>query len=343
MSHRILVIFVLLHSFSYAGGVIDAEETTYADSMHSDLSKEVLYWADYFDRTVSGWMGNCDANITCDVSPSQTKESKTIDSFFQSRKYFNETDDVFIRLRLDTELHTKESNHYNLKLGAQIPFNRCRKQLKIFAENISTDNQKVNPHTKEDDPDFGIRYFDAYKGIDSRYSLGLSGIHPFVSAQYSYTFFTDDWEIEPLQIFKYSTNKDFEEETNIYFDKKIDETSLFRVTLLRKTQSHIDGMGYGLSAQYYFNSRKNKGMRLTQTFVGNTKYHYSVDNGDLGMQQKTFGGIHNYITSFSWRENIWRDWFYYEISPSVNFLIDHDYKPNYSLRIFFDFYFGKYN
>ena len=342
MFEKILPIFLLLNSLSLAIDDTISDETIHIDTVHTKLSEQVLYWADYFDATISGWMGNCDNNTTCRTVITVEKESKAIDSFFQSRRYFNETDDVFIRLRFDTELHTKEKNHFKLKFSAQIPFTRCRKQLKIFAENMSTDNKKINSQSKDNNPDFGIRYFDAYKGIDSRYSLGLSGIHPFVSAQYSYTYLTGNWEIEPVQLFKYSTNEHFEEETNIYFDKKIDENSLFRVSLLRKTKSTIEGMGYGLSMQYYFNTHKNKGMRLTQAFLGNTKYHYTVEDDMLTPQTKTFGGINNYITSFSWRENIWRDWFYYEISPSVNFLIDHDYKPNYSLRIFFDFYFGKY-
>jgi hypothetical protein len=95
--------------------------------------------------------------------------------------------------------------------------------------------------------------------------------------------------------------------------------------------------------QYYFNNHKNKGMRITQSFEGNTKYHYTINDSALNLQTKTFRGINNYISSFSWRANIWRDWFYYEVSPSVNFKIDYDYKPNYSIRLFFDFYFGKYH
>jgi hypothetical protein len=52
-------------------------------------------------------------------------------------------------------------------------------------------------------------------------------------------------------------------------------------------------------------------------------------------------GIHDYVTSFSWRANIWRKWFYYEVRPSVSFHKQYDYEPNYQVRLFFDFYFGK--
>jgi len=334
---------LLVHSFLYAQKNIRSDEVNYIDILHSNYSKYVLYFADYIDNKVSAWMGSSQDTVTCDIVSNVQKESKTIDSFFQSRKYFNETDNVFIRLRSDTQLQTKENSHYKIKFSAQMPFTRCRKQLKIFAENMSAYNSKVHSTNEEKNPDFGIRYFDVYKGIDSRYSLGLGGIHPFISAQYSYIYHAKHWEIEPVQTFQYSSKYHFEEETNIYFDNKIDNTSLFRVTLLRKTKAHVDGMDYGIRTEYYFNSKKNKGMRMTQAFMGNTKYHYTLKDSMLNKQSKTFGGINNYISSFSWRENIWRDWFYYEITPSVNFKIDYDYKPNYAIRIFFDFYFGKYN
>jgi hypothetical protein len=151
----------------------------------------------------------------------------------------------------------------------------------------------------------------------------------------------DDWLIDPIQTFKYSMDNKFEEETNIYFDRKIDSSSFFRILLHRKTQDEVEGMDYALSAQYFQVGRKNAGFGLAQSFYGNTKYAYSTDPGIPHPKLKKYGGIHDYVTSFSWRANIWRKWFYYEVRPSVSFHKQYDYKPNYSVRLFFDFYFGK--
>jgi len=193
-------------------------------------------------------------------------------------------------------------------------------------------------------PDIGVHYFAAETyGVESRYSLGFGGIHPFISARYNIPIKTNEWQINPVQLFKYSTKDEFEEETNIYFDKQLEELSLFRIQLHRKTQSKIDGMDYGLLLQYYWNPKKDTGLRLSQSFLGNTKYQYIVDGSVEPAHTETYSGVNNYVTSFSWRENIWRKWFYYEVRPGVNFEKQYDYEPNYTIRLFLDFYFGQHH
>ena len=193
-------------------------------------------------------------------------------------------------------------------------------------------------------PDIGIHFFAPKShGIRSRYSLGLSGLDPFVRARYNMPIETNGWLIDPIQIFKYSLDDEFEEETNIYFDKPFKDLSLFRVQLHRKTQTDIQGMDYALALQYYWSNRENTGIRISQSFFGNTKYPYITDKSIEPPKTETYGGVNNYETSISWRENIWRKWFYYEVTPSVNFHKDHDFEANYAIRIFFDFYFGQYD
>ena len=154
---------------------------------------------------------------------------------------------------------------------------------------------------------------------------------------------TNEWVIDTVQLFEYSTDEKFEEETNIYFDRSWSKKSLVRIQLHRSTHEETDGMDYLLSAQYYRATKKDAGYGFAQSFVGNTKYKYIVDNSVGLPETETFGGINTYVTSFSWRENIWRKWFYYEIRPSVAFERQYDYDTNYRVRIFFDFYFGKHH
>jgi len=154
---------------------------------------------------------------------------------------------------------------------------------------------------------------------------------------------TDTWEIEPVQTFKYSNKYHFEEETNLYFDRTFDNNALFRITLQRGSQSTLQGMDYGLKFEYYSHPKKNKGWHFEQEFFGNTKYRHRKKKYREYHPKNEFFGINNYATTISYRANIWRKWFYYEIKPGVNFHRDVNYKPNYSLRFFFDFYFGDYH
>ena len=163
----------------------------------------------------------------------------------------------------------------------------------------------------------------------------------FVRARFYMDILTNNWIIGPSQMFKYSFENKFEEETNIYFDNQFRDRSLLRVHLYRKTQDKIDGMDYALTLQYYWSPIKKMGLRVSQSFVGNTKYPYIADNNVDSPIIKTFGGINNYVTSFSLRQNIWRKWFFYEVRPGVNFHRDYDYEPNYTLHFLLDFHFGQ--
>ncbi|PTB83510.1 hypothetical protein C9926_02555 [Sulfurovum lithotrophicum] len=345
---KVIISIIVYTTLSFSKNI--EHNLTYIDHTHNMISKTVLEWSHSLDNTLSRWLGNkdtyCKKVQSCDTNP--TKEKITVDAFFQKNKYFNETENTFIRLRTDTLLQTKESHKFNLRVSAQIPFSRSKKNFKFFLDDLNVDTTKNVLQNKEEEnkvfSEIGLHYFvPKNDGIISRYSLGIKGLSAFVRGRYSMDFHVGHWKIEPVETLKYSSDDGFEEETNIYFDKKFEKSSLFRIQLHRKTQEDMAGMDYAISLKYYWSPIPKTGFRISQAFLGNTKYSYTVDNTIDPVKTDEFSGINNYVTSFSWRQNIWRDWLYYEVTPSVNFHIDHEYKANYAVRIFFDFYFGKYH
>ena len=323
---------------------IGSENTTIIDEYHASISSKVLEWSKNIDDGICNTFN--DDNETCEIN--NQSEPASLDAFFQTDKYLNETTNTYVRLRFSEEFQSKESNDFKVRLAVQLPLSRTKKNFKLFMKDIKADDVKDvidNPITKENNSaDFGINYFapDLHK-IKSRYYLGFSGITPYLGARYNVLAETDEWLIDTVQKFQYYTDNVFEEETNIYFDNYYDQNSFFRIQLHRRTITDEKGMDYGLILQYFNNPSQNKGLQGTIAFLGNTKYYpedleeYEISNID------SFGGINNYYASVSWRENIWRKWFYYEVRPAVNFHRKHDYKANYSLLVMFDFYFGKYN
>lgn len=282
--------------------------------------------------------------LETNVSESALEERvKTADSFFQSEKYLSETDDTYVRVRVENYFQSKGSSDFDMSLRAQVPFRKSRKNLKVFLDNMTLDNAKEILKDEDEAPDIGVNYFKLDKKIHSIYSVGFRGTDPFVKARYNMPIQTDGWLIDLVQSFKYSLDDKFEEETNIYFDKEVGRESLFRVQLYRKTREDLRGMDYALSLLYYRNLSKHTGYGFSQMFFGNTKYEYTVENGIEPPQTKQISGINNYVTSFSWRKQLWRKWFFVEVRPSVNFDKRYDYEPNYRVRFFFDFYLGKFH
>ncbi|HIP29971.1 MAG TPA: hypothetical protein EYG83_04070 [Sulfurospirillum arcachonense] len=47
------------------------------------------------------------------------------------------------------------------------------------------------------------------------------------------------------------------------------------------------------------------------------------------------------VTTLTFRQNIYRKWLFYEVSPGVNFSKKHDFDPNYRFYLRLDAFFGK--
>lgn len=327
----------------------DANQSSYVDELYTDFSGKILEWSELIDTKLCDWLEDPYDDTPDSAAPNDalSNEIKKMDSFFQNQKFFDESEKTYLRLRLESDFHSKEPNDFNAKLNAQLPLSRSKKHLKIFIDDLTDKNAKdlfhENLDKKEPSSGIGIHYFapQAY-GITSRYSLGMTGITPFVRAKYNIPFKIDGWMIDPIQLFQYSTENELIEQTNIYFDKKLENSAFFRLLLHRKTESEINGMDYALALQYFQSPKKDKGFSVSQSFEGNTEYLDISQNNPDPKQANTYSGINNYTTSFRWRESIWRKWFFYEMGPAVNFHKKFDYKPNYSLNFMIDFYFGNY-
>lgn len=335
---RIRIYFFLLPLYSITP--CQAEHNTSIDVIHNFLSEKVVVWSSKLDTSISQWLG--DSNNTSCVAPRINEnlglnhDIKNIDTFFQNNKYLNDTRDIYIRLRLNSDFHSRKSNKNKIKFSAQIPFDKCKQQLKLFFQDPSLNNGIKS--TDSSNNGIGIRYNrkEDY-GFDSSYSIGFSEHSPYLRARYTFPLETNGWKIEPIQTFKYSHKHYFEEESNIYFDKYYNHNTLFRIQLHKKSASNLLGTNYGITFQHYLNLGKDAGVEFTQSFFGNTHYNH------LYSSDKDYHHINNYVTSFSWRENIWRKWLYYEIRPTLNFHKDNAYKPSYALQFTLDFYFGDFH
>ncbi|MCF6339822.1 MAG: hypothetical protein L3J10_03570 [Sulfurimonas sp.] len=328
----ILPLYLLLSS-QVVAETTDKSFENYIDEKQKSISNKVINLFDGVDESINNFFGGSEDNY---INDKDIGYENSIDKFFKNEKYIDETQRSFIRIRFGSLLQSKTSTIYNYKISARIPLSRTKRSFQLFIDDI--EKNYVNYTTYDDEthntPQVGIYYFaPKYHDIRSKYSIGVRGFSAFIRARYSKIFKVGKWDIEPTQQFKYSTKYDFEEESNIYFDRQLDNSSLFRTSLHRRTKSKQTGMDYRVAFTYYNTPQEKSGFSVTQYFWGNTKYT-TLD------KPKTFSGISDYITTFSWRQNIWRDWIAYEIQPGVSFHRQYDYKENYMLRFNLDFYFG---
>ncbi|MCW8953602.1 MAG: hypothetical protein OQK48_01525 [Sulfurimonas sp.] len=343
MSLRMIAVLLCLFLISQA--VADTNTTTqtfeeYIDEKQKKISEKVVDWSYNIDNGLSRWIYNADDEAYCEEQEKILNErffedsDISVDDFFKNEKFIEETEKRFVRVRFGADFQSKESTDFNYKIRVQIPLSKTKKNIKLFFDNVERDYFTGDASDEEKTPDVGLSYFspDYYK-LKSKYSIGTSGLNGYLRARYSRAYLSGKWKIEPTQQFKYSIDDGWQEETNVYFDRALEESSLFRTTLHRKTRAHVDGMDYSLGFSYFFIQSKKSGLSLSQSFWGNTKYR-TLD------KPESYSGISNYSTTVGWRQSIWRKWFAYEIQPGVSFHRQYDYEPNYILKFYVDFYFG---
>ncbi|WP_297484526.1 hypothetical protein [Sulfurimonas sp.] len=313
----------------------DIDKECYIDKTYNLISNQVIDSSNYIDDSINNMLINPDSNTTVLIVKNTIHKKTSIDNFFRTKKFTDETDETYISVKLNSTFKSKETNRFNIGVNARIPLSKSTKKYNLFINGLKKDvtsNPITNQLNEQDGTEIGINYFATLvHKIKSRYSLGVNGLNLFTIARYSIEKDFYSWNILSAQEFKYSLKNLFEEETDIYFDKHLSDSRLFRITLLRATQEKNSGMDYSLVLQHYWILNKTAALNLSQLFSGNTQYEYKT---------KKYRGVTNYTTALSFRKTALRKWFYYGIIPSVNFNKEHNYEANYALNFYLEFYFG---
>ena len=324
------------------------DEDTYLDDFHRRASHHVKHWSGFADDKLvdmADYLDNKEVNITQEKDSIVTDNKNAVDSFFLNDKYLDETEQSYISIRPDSRFSSKEDEDFNLKISAHLALSKSKKRFKLFINELDQDNAN-NVLTEEGDdeksaPEIGLNYFapDTH-GIQSKYSVGVRGIYPFVRARFSKEFKPGEWIIEPIQTLKYSVKDEFEESTQVFCDTKLSNLSLFRFFFSRETKSHILGMAYSSSISVFWTPTKGTGLSLSQYINGSTKYQHTQDIDADPVVYEDYNGIYNYGTSASIRQNFYRKWLFYEVQPGINFHKVYGYEANYTLRVYLDIFVG---
>ena len=288
------------------------------------------------------------SNITDDITSNTINYTKkivninSVDSLFKNEKFIEDTKKSFLRLSSDYSYNTLDDDDFNIRLNAKLALNKSRKNFNLYISGLNQDN--IGEIVKKDKSysaksEIGISYVALLKqNIETKYSLGIRSLYPYIKARISYKKKLDIFELEPIQTIEYSSRNEFKEYTQLYLDTKVIDNVKFRLELSRGTSSKNIGMDYSSVASVFWTPLNKTGFRFSQGIYGNTKYKYIVD--EITKETKEYNKINNYVTTLTFRQNVYRKWLFYEISPSVNFHKEHDFNQNYRLYLRLDVFFG---
>ncbi|MDP1784229.1 MAG: hypothetical protein Q8K81_02260 [Sulfuricurvum sp.] len=264
-----------------------------------------------------------------------------LDEFFKDETYLDATNKSYVRVRGGYEYNKRGDPDLFYNITARIKLPKTQGKLQLYIGDDTKEHANLsNAQNGTTDKGVGLKYVapSFFERFNTSASVGVSGIgNPYAKARIEYPLFLGSWLLKPAQYCKLSRKNEFEEWTDLSFDRKLADNEMIRFLLQRSTHSTEPGMSY-LSQLSYMNTLKDEigfnhyiGISgRTQDLIG------SVYNSGTTPQE----GVYEYSIGTIWRQKLFRNYLFYQMQPIVSFHEQYDYKPNYIFRVSLDFYFG---
>lgn len=321
----------------------------YVDTFHAGVSQTVHVFSANADRQLAIWTGDEKlAKPAADTPPRDGNASAGLSAYFD-RLFFDNTylysqEASYLILRAGYEVNKEAGDKFLSQVRMAISLPKTQKHLQLFiGDPLADDNQQlVNGQGQVDSKTgVGARYFipDFVRNLHTTLSGGFRGLlDPFVQFRVDYPINFYDWLIRPVQYVEYSAKREFYEESDLYFDRRISRQEMVRLRLQRSTETKQIGMAYAASLSYYNSLRSDTAFQASVGMSGRTRVEETnTTDADVVMTP----GIQSYSIGVGWKQSFLRRWLYYEINPRVDFDMQYDWRPNYVAVFWLDVYFGK--
>ncbi|EQB40159.1 hypothetical protein M947_03805 [Sulfurimonas hongkongensis] len=312
------------------------------DYIQSSISKKVLIFSNRLDHSLTN-------NIEDDANAS-TKEASSLygivnlyDNFFKDETYLSTTNKSYIRLRLGAELNAEEGFEYfnNIRVSLRLP--KTEKALYFFVGDETDEETRTINKVDEDKPtSIGIKYvLDNLDILDASLFGGFRGIsNPFIKLRFQYPIAFEHLLFRPVQYIEYSLEDEFKEETQFYFDHRLENrVDLMRLSLKRYTKTYLKGMNYSAQLSYISTLKHSIGFQVYALAQGQTKIQ-TTQPANIKYNVTPTKGIYNYSTGIVWRQQLFKKYLFYELQPLVEFDQQYNYSANYIFRAHIELYFG---
>lgn len=317
------------------------------DDFQSFWSSKIVRFSSYLDQELSQFAEDEDNSSVLDIergeylAPNQTfLTSMEIDEFFRDDNYLDTNNRSYVLVHGGYEYDALGESSIFKSITARIKLPKTQGKLQLYIGREMEKNIDLS-HSKHDSNNegVGLKYFMP-TFLDYFYtsaSIGFSKINnPYAEARIEYPIVQGNWLVKPVQQFKFSRENEFEEWTNLYFDKKLSESEMFRLLVQRSTKSSVEGMDY-LTQLSYMNTQKSEtGFNHYIAMNGRTK---DLEGKEYANGTTPQEGVYEYSVGTIWRQKLLRDYLFYQIQPIVSFHEQYNFKPDYILQLSIDLYF----
>ncbi|NOQ30696.1 MAG: hypothetical protein GQ570_06200 [Helicobacteraceae bacterium] len=344
------------------------KKQTYVDVAQQDLSNSVKIAGTYADREVLKFTNFClDCNTTkkdfnepyctpCEKLKVQqsknTTVSEEIDRFFLTNKYMDSTNSTYVKITTAMKYSTMTAYDPSINFNASVDLGLSQKRLQLFINNINDENfdnvgngehgtyldPQESKHSKQS---IGLQMLmPKFLKINTKTMVGVNGFDAFTSVRFDRDFNVGDFKMDVVESIKYSTRDNLQDKTELFIDHAVTKKSLTRV-YFNRFENHGDyGMGYTAALEYFFNPNKFSGFSASAEADGNTKFKRTYTGTSPNTTEDSQNMIYNYSVTTSLRQNFYRKWLYYQLTPAVSWNKNNSFQAEYIVQLSFDFYFG---
>jgi hypothetical protein len=197
-----------------------------------------------------------------------------------------------------------EGFSYVPNINARLYLPKVSKKFKVVFESDTTDSIKeLFPEDKSQQPKnaLGLSYDVSVK---SRSSVNIKAtFRPSLEASYRYTYpFTEQTLLRFTQKI-YQQRMITGEITHVDIDHSFNEQFLLRWANFAKLDTDVEGVEMGTGFTLYHYLSPTQALSYRAAISAKNKPHHYINNSHLGL---------------TYRHNILRSWFFYELSPEIN-------------------------
>jgi hypothetical protein len=272
------------------------------------------------------------------VSENVEKIITGFDRFFANDALYRYTTESYVQISGDTLFEENGEVGYDIKFRGRLDLPGTKRRFKLILNTNPTERQGPLERSVDDSPAAAVEESDLFgsiqrereiRGWKFRPSAGAKinlPIVPFVKARFTNIYPLQHWSLRADQNFYWFDDNGFGSDSTVDFDRPVGEEHLFRASSFARWTEETEYFQLSQIFTFY------------QTLSPNRKISYQV--GAYGQTQPTWF-MTDYLIVVRYRQNLHKEWLFFEIRPQVQYSKDNDWDDEVSLLLRLDLLFGK--
>jgi hypothetical protein len=272
------------------------------------------------------------------VSENVERLVTSVDRFFANDALYRYTTDSYVQISGDTLIEERGEVGYDVKFRGRVDLPRTKSRFKLILNTDPTEKQDPLERSADESPGTAVQESDVYgsvqrerelRGWKFRPSIGAKisiPIEPFAKLRFTNIYPLQSWALRADQNFYWFDDSGFGSDSTIEFDRPVGEENLFRASSFARWTEENEFFQLSQIFTFY------------QTLSPNRKISYQI--GAYGQTQPTWF-MTNYLVVVRYRQNLHKEWLFFEIRPQVQYSKVNDWDDEVSLLLRLDLLFGR--